>query len=303
MVKVNEQRLERVKMVNELIKFIADIDIACTEKSSSMFFSAESSEGTQNHYASFVLEGRNIYYIDNYTEERVSFHPASKHRGFSSGGTMWGLVSDFKEWIKTGEASDGIHGYGGLYALNWGSRIPLLVRDIIINKAKEMGYLRADATEFSTYVIGYVGEKYEHVIQWHLEEAKRFIGCVQPAESLAEVMMDRNISLMDLETVTGIPVKDLLKILSAETRITEEVAEKLEIALAIKKEFWIKLEKKFQDSLIRYRAVLHNVSSGRETVESVWLKDKEEANKIGEEGVPFYGAERFTIEEGKIEKK
>ncbi|HFJ9376815.1 TPA: transcriptional regulator [Bacillus paranthracis] len=250
MVKVNEQKLERVKMVNELIKFIADVDMACTEKSSAMFFSNESRKGTQNHYASFVLEGRNIYYIDDYTEEKVSFHPASKHRGFSPGGTMWGLVSDFKEWIKTGEASNGIHGYGGLYALNWGSRIPLLVRDMIINKAKEMGYLRADATEFSTYVIGYVGDKYEHVIQWHLEEAKRFIGCVQPVESLAEVMMDRNISLMDLETVTGIPVKDLLKILSAETRITEEVAEKLEIALAIKKGFWINLENKFQKSAL-----------------------------------------------------
>ncbi|WP_242247647.1 hypothetical protein [Bacillus cereus group sp. BfR-BA-01328] len=250
MVKVNDRKLERVEMVNELIKFIADVDMVCTEKSSAMFFSAESSEGTPNHYASFVLEGRNIYYIDNYTEEKVSFHPASKHRGFSSGGTMWGLVSDFKEWIKTGEPSNGIHGYGGLYALNWGSRIPLLVRDMIINKAKEIGFLRADETSFSTYVISFIGKKHEHVVQWHLEEAKRFVDCVQPSESLAEVMMDRNISLMDLETVTGIPVKDLLKILSAETRITEEIAEKLEIALAIKKEFWINLENKFQKSAL-----------------------------------------------------
>lgn len=261
---VNEQKLERAKMVNELIKFIADIDIACTGKSSAMFFSDESRKGTQNHYASFIFEGKTLYYIDNYTEEKVSVRTASKHQGFSSGGTMWGLVSDFKEWIKTGEPSNGIHGYGGLYALNWGSSIPLLVRDMIINKAKEIGFLSADETSFSTYVISFIGKKHEHVVQWHLEEAKRFVDCVQPSESLAEVMMDRNISLMDLETVTGIPVKDLLKILSAETRITEEVAEKLEIALAIKKEFWIKLENKFQDSLIRYRAVLHNVSSGRE---------------------------------------
>ena len=300
---VNEQKLERAKMVNELIKFIADIDMACTEKGSAMFFSNETRKGTQNHYASFIFEGKTLYYIDNYTEEKVSVRTASKQRGFSSGGTLWGLVSDFKEWIMKGEPSNGIHGYGGLYALNWGSRIPLLVRDMIINKAKEMGYLRGDEKTFSVHVIGYVSGKYEYVIQHHLEEAKRFVDCVQPAESLAEVMMDRNISLLDLETVTGILVKDLVKILSAETRITEEIAEKLEIALAIKKEFWIKLENKFQDSLIRYRAVLHNVSSGRETVESVWLKDKEEANKIGEEGVPFYGAERFTIEERKIEKK
>lgn len=32
MVKVNDQKLERVEMVNELIKFIADVDMACTEK-------------------------------------------------------------------------------------------------------------------------------------------------------------------------------------------------------------------------------------------------------------------------------
>ncbi len=29
MVKVNDKKLERVKMINDLIKFIADVDMAC----------------------------------------------------------------------------------------------------------------------------------------------------------------------------------------------------------------------------------------------------------------------------------
>ncbi|MFJ8528621.1 hypothetical protein [Bacillus sp. NPDC094106] len=244
---VNEQRLERAGKVNELIKFIADIDKVCTERSSAMFFSSESRKGTQNHYAYFTVAGRMVYYMDNYTEEKVSFHPSSKHRGFSSGGTMWDLVSDFKEWIMTGKPSNGIHGYGGLYALNWGDRIPLLVRDMIINKAKEIGFLSNECSSFTVHVTEYVGKKYEHVIQWHLEEAKRFANHVQPAETLAEVMSDRKISLRDLETVTGIPTADSLKILRAEMRITEEIAEKFEIALAIPKSFWVNLEKNFKN--------------------------------------------------------
>jgi hypothetical protein len=52
---------------------------------------------------------------------------------------------------------------------------------------------------------------------------------------------------------------------------------------------------------MEYRAVLHNVDSGRETVESIWVKTKEEVNRIGETGLKFYGGTHFTIEERETE--
>lgn len=48
---------------------------------------------------------------------------------------------------------------------------------------------------------------------------------------------------------------------------------------------------------MRYKAVLHEVKSGLKSIDSIWVNTEEEAQKIGENGLSFYGAKRFTIEE------
>lgn len=46
----------------------------------------------------------------------------TKHQrmNFSSGGTMWGLINDFKDFIYGDDDTNHNNGYGGLYRPHWG---------------------------------------------------------------------------------------------------------------------------------------------------------------------------------------
>lgn len=48
---------------------------------------------------------------------------------------------------------------------------------------------------------------------------------------------------------------------------------------------------------MKYRAVLTNADNGRARIESIWVEDIQEANRIGEEGLKFYGGDTFHIED------
>lgn len=52
----------------------------------------------------------------------VNPYPSKYQRDwhFSDGGTLWGLIHDFSEFILTGKNTNGVHGYGGLYCEHWG---------------------------------------------------------------------------------------------------------------------------------------------------------------------------------------
>lgn len=41
-------------------------------------------------------------------------------KGWSNGGTLWGLVKDFKEFIQNGGDTNHNNGYGGLFCEHWG---------------------------------------------------------------------------------------------------------------------------------------------------------------------------------------
>ncbi|TPF19338.1 hypothetical protein CBE79_04525 [Priestia megaterium] len=43
-----------------------------------------------------------------------------KDCSFSEGGTLWGLIHDFSEFILTGKHTNGKNGYSGLYCPHWG---------------------------------------------------------------------------------------------------------------------------------------------------------------------------------------
>lgn len=91
-------------------------------------------------YAQFVLEGRTLWFVDDYTGEKIyPYMHRTNHRGFSHGGTLWALVNDFREFIITGEKVNGTNGYGGLRCPNWG--YPEEDMREIASRAKELGYL------------------------------------------------------------------------------------------------------------------------------------------------------------------
>jgi hypothetical protein len=122
---------ERLEVVNKIIREIAS-------RGRKFFYSK-----TKDRYAEMVIEKGKVYFIDDYTGERVYAYNTvqNAHRNFSHGGTLWGLINDFREFIVKGEYTNHNNGYGGLYSPHWG--YPKEDMQAIINLAKDLGYLES----------------------------------------------------------------------------------------------------------------------------------------------------------------
>jgi hypothetical protein len=84
-------RVERVNAVNKMIKAIAD----CGRR----FFYYKD----KDRYAQIEMDSRGrIWWIDDYTNERIYTHYKYDWQGFSHGGTMRGLVEAFRDHITKG---------------------------------------------------------------------------------------------------------------------------------------------------------------------------------------------------------
>ncbi|MBY6838676.1 hypothetical protein [Clostridium botulinum] len=118
---------ERMNKINELIKVIANTD--------RRFFYHNKKDSIDK-----FIEGKTtVFFFDDFLNKKISLTYSNRNR-FSHGGTLWGLVNDFKEWIITGKYSNGHNGYGGLYCSHWGYSNDGMKK--IIEKAKEIGYLK-----------------------------------------------------------------------------------------------------------------------------------------------------------------
>lgn len=121
------ERTERIKIVNEIINKIA---------SCGRHFFIE--DGT----AYFILYKNKRLYLANHNGKEIFLHTKYGYppRNFLHGGTMWGLMKDFIEFIKTGEHTNGNNGYGGLWCIHWGYTESDM--DEIRVLAKKLNYLK-----------------------------------------------------------------------------------------------------------------------------------------------------------------
>jgi hypothetical protein len=114
MEKTKEQRLQDI---NELIKVIGSKD--------RKFLSSHADSknpNTEVFYSYFFIKGKFLYFVDSYTRKEILIRANDweNPREFSHGGTMWGLIKDFRDYILTGNYTNHKHGYGGLYCPHWG---------------------------------------------------------------------------------------------------------------------------------------------------------------------------------------
>lgn len=125
---------ERIETVNKLIREIAI-------RSHRSLYSKE-----HDRYAAFHWANGILWYTDDYTGEPIVMPPGQqgmtrdqKH-SFSHGGTMWGLVQDFRDYIFGDDNANHNNGYGGLYCPHWG--YPPEDMEAIRAVAVELGYLK-----------------------------------------------------------------------------------------------------------------------------------------------------------------
>lgn len=130
-------KVKRIDIVNQIIKEISNHDRR-------FFYSSDTDKVA---YLSIDNKGKiwywNEYFNGNpFYKEKINLSIPDYKRpcGWQHGGTLLALMRDFCDFIRTGEYSNHNHGYGGLYCPHWAYSEKSMF--IIINKAKELGYLK-----------------------------------------------------------------------------------------------------------------------------------------------------------------
>ena len=118
---------DRIVIVNKIIQKIASLDRKFFE------YKGEVSRIFQRH-------GR-LYMFNEYNKKDMCLSTKYGYppKGFTHGGTLWGLTKDFKQFILTGNKSNGENGYGGLGSPHWGYSTESM--EDIRKTAKILGYL------------------------------------------------------------------------------------------------------------------------------------------------------------------
>lgn len=132
---MNDTKQDRLETVNKIIKKIA----SCSR---GFFYDI-----SKDRYAKMIIKNHKVFFVDDWTGEEVYAYNTVQNNKmeFSHGGTLWGLVNDFREFIVTGEYTNGNNGYSGLYCNHWGYDEADMLE--IQAYAKELGYLKKEVTE------------------------------------------------------------------------------------------------------------------------------------------------------------
>ncbi|MHA6530216.1 hypothetical protein [Paenibacillus sp. BAC0078] len=121
---------DRINVVNELIREIG-------RRGRRFLYSDK-----HDRYAQFYWAGGWLWLTDDYTGTPLVMHESfpDNHYHFSHGGTLWGLVCDFRDYINGDDDANHNNGYGGLYCQHWG--YPEEDMQAIRQVAVELGYLK-----------------------------------------------------------------------------------------------------------------------------------------------------------------
>ena len=123
-------KAERIKIVNDIIKVIA--------LNGRNFFL----NNKDNDMAYFLEKNGRLYMYNEYNKTEMYLHTKYGYppKKWHHGGTLWGLVKDFKDYIQNGGDTNHNNGYGGLYCTHWGyDEVSMkAVRDT----ALKLGYLK-----------------------------------------------------------------------------------------------------------------------------------------------------------------
>lgn len=128
------ERPERIKLINRLIREIGSLG--------RHFFYSK----THDRYATFHWANGRLWYTDDYTGKPMLMEAGQEGKtrdqkfAFSHGGTLWGLIQDFRDYIFGDDDSNHNNGYGGLYSPHWA--YPEEDMEAIRQLAVDLGYLK-----------------------------------------------------------------------------------------------------------------------------------------------------------------
>lgn len=91
--------------------------------------------------AQITRKNGRLYMLNEYSGKEMCLSTKFGYppKGWTHGGTLWGLTEDFKEFTSNGKHSNGNNGYGGLYCPHWG--YDKAEMEAIRRTAIDLGYL------------------------------------------------------------------------------------------------------------------------------------------------------------------
>ncbi|WP_274362734.1 hypothetical protein [Paenibacillus thermotolerans] len=128
------ERPERIELINRLIREIGS-------RGRRFLYSKK-----HDRFAAFHWANGWLWYTDDYTGEPILMVAGKEGKtreqkhAFSHGGTLWGLVNDFRDYIFGDDDANHNNGYGGLYCPHWG--YPKEDMGAIQQLAIDLGYLK-----------------------------------------------------------------------------------------------------------------------------------------------------------------
>ena len=110
--KTMKTKQDRIEIVNKIIAEIAKHDRQFLSNHSDGHYSTDPKK--INH---FLIKENLIYLKNHYTTKGNLINMSREHfrNPLCHGGTLWALLQDFANFIKTGKYSNHKNGYGGLY--------------------------------------------------------------------------------------------------------------------------------------------------------------------------------------------
>lgn len=121
---------DRIDLINKLIREIGS-------RGRQFLYSKR-----HDRFVTFHWADGNLWLVDDYSGRPLLMDEEvrGQHRHFNGGGTLWGLVCDFRDYILGDDDANHNNGYGGLYCPHWG--YPEEDMEAIRQRAKELGYLK-----------------------------------------------------------------------------------------------------------------------------------------------------------------
>lgn len=123
--------------------------------------------------------------------------------------------------------------------------------------------LRGDEKEMIDAIKDYIPSEREDIWSWicyfqnelpieqDLKNTYEPSIAIPPADTLLELLADKNMSLQKLSELSGLEIEVLQGVINASTSIDNNIAMKLEEVLGVSTRFWLNLEKNYQLSLWR----------------------------------------------------
>lgn len=131
-----EGRVERLEKINELIKYIGEID---KNRYKPLLHHKNDNGEFEQGYFIFGEKNGLLYFIDSYTKKPIrpiDSARSQRRRYFSHGGNMWWLVQSFAQFIMTGKYGE-LRDYKEIWAFDY--ETTMKVRE----RAKEIGFVKS----------------------------------------------------------------------------------------------------------------------------------------------------------------